>query len=99
MLLTTGGEGWLCSTVRNFHCNPKGRGLGKGWGFDVLDYPEGEHFDIVYPPQGRALLTYYVCLDFCTHWLHLPHVENFEISDHMLCTKGVDFDISFPVKC
>jgi hypothetical protein len=24
-----------------------------------------------------------VCFDFCTHWLHLPQVEDFGISDHM----------------
>jgi hypothetical protein len=40
-------------------------------------------------------LTYLVCFDCCTHWLHLPQVGNFDISDDMLCPKGVDFDFFF----
>jgi hypothetical protein len=76
--------------------NPKGGGdPGQGWGFDVLDYLKGEYFEIVYPPQGcmgTFDIIYYVCFNFCTHWLHLPQVENFDSSDHVLCPKGMDFD-------
>jgi hypothetical protein len=31
----------------SINVNPEGGGTGKGWGFDVLDYPKGEHFDIL----------------------------------------------------
>jgi hypothetical protein len=45
------------------------------------------------PPQGWALLTYYVWFYFHALRLHLPQVGNFDIFDHKLCPKGVDFDI------